>query len=105
MKKWSLGYFNKVSKNIRILSEEFRNLIENEKVDNDKTMRMLFGKFWPEFGKFWLGSGEYIDWISFALAPHNAEYFVQFVLKEHPEMIIQLDNFLKEHKLKEINIG
>jgi hypothetical protein len=98
MKKWSPYYFTRIPKDALRLASELRALLESEKVDCDFTMRKLFAQFWPEFGKFWLGAGERVDWVTFALAPHNGEMFVQFVLKEHPEMIAKVDSFIDEWK-------
>jgi hypothetical protein len=85
-------------KDVIRLASELRALLESEKVNCDQTMRMLFAPYWPEFGKFWLGTGERVDWVSFALAPHNGEMFVQFVLKEHPENFSKVEAFLQSYR-------
>lgn len=96
MRKWSQSYYSRLPKDVRQIASELRILLESEKINSDWTMRKLFAKFWPEFGHFWLATGERVEWVSFALAPHNSEMFVQFVLKEHPEMIVEVRNFLNK---------
>ena len=83
------------------LSEEFRKFLELDLVDIDSVMRDYFGKYWNDFGKWWLKkTTEKVDWVTFALAPHNSEYFTQWVFSKHPDVAKKVKMDLEAFKDK-----
>ena len=95
MKKWKT-YYSKVSKRVQDCAIKLQKLLETNNYDVDGIMREFFGKYWKEFSEFWKQSGETIDWISFACAPHNGVMFMQYVMNEYPEVLEQVEKDLCE---------
>jgi len=59
-------------------------------------MKDYFKDYWKEFQIFWKQGGETIDWVTFALMPHNGIMFMMYVFTEYPEVLQTVENDLKE---------
>ena len=85
------NYFCKISDKLFNSAIELKNILDkeidkNNEFDLDSLMKKYFGKYWKEYQEFWAQSREKIDWISYALAPHNSVNFIMYVFKEYPEV-------------------
>ena len=78
----------RVPKDVTIDAERFIKLLETSDGNAiHDVMKSYFGPYWLEFKRYWLNStDEMIDWVNFALAPHNAQNFVEYVFTKHPEV-------------------
>ena len=57
----------------------------------EEVMRDYFGKYWAEFCKEWKkDTKESLDWISFALMPHNSFYFTEWVMANNPDVLARV---------------
>ena len=71
--------------------------ITNNSEYMDKVMKEYFGTYWPEFKKYWFSkTNEKIDWINFALAPHNAQIFIEWVFVSYPNVETRLMHDLED---------
>ena len=84
------------------LSEDattFLQFVQDNNLDMHGVMVEFFGKYWAGFAAWWLKRmGERIDWISFALAPHNAHWFVCWVFGNYPEVYTAVMKALQDAK-------
>lgn len=76
-------FYSKLPKDISTDAAELQEFCETYPDGVDVTMKFYFGKHWDEFQKFW--KHEQILWTTFALAPHNARWFVEWVFYHYPE--------------------
>ena len=60
-------------------------------------MEYYFADFWPGFVAFWRKSGETPEWVTFALAPHNALWFIQWTFKEYPHVMADVVNGMNKN--------
>lgn len=92
MKKFD-GYYRKITRSIIDDVDLIVKLLQGcDNADMQEIMNEYFKAYWSEFKVFWAQSGENIDWITFALMPHNAHYFITYVFNEHPEIRIRVMN-------------
>ena len=86
-----LTFYSKLNKRVIGSAEKLQKLLETGKFDVDNVMREYFGKYWPEFCKFWKQRGETPEWVTFALAPHNGVMFIQYVFSQYPEVLERVE--------------
>lgn len=82
-----MNFYRKISKKNAEVSSALQKVLESGSVEVSAVMTHYFETYWEEFKAFWEGSGEKILWVTFALAPHNATWLVQWVFYHHPEVM------------------
>jgi len=97
MKKFT-NYYSKINKRVQDCAYKLQKLLESGEYDVDGIMKGFFENYWNEFQLFWKQSGENIDWITFALAPHNAVMFMEYVFTEYPSVLEQVEKELLKIK-------
>jgi len=90
--KWST-FYSKVPQKISDTSLVLQKVLESGDVDVNDVMSLYFKTYWKDFREFWAQSGEKIDWVTFALAPHNGNFFTTWVFYYHSDLlkIVQKD--------------
>lgn len=75
------NFYNKVPKKYTDLAVELQKFFESQgnDYDIDSVMNEYFRKHWIEFKSVWFAMHkESIEWITFALAPHNGTWFTTY---------------------------
>ena len=86
-----MNFYSRIKKKNAELSAELQKVLESGEVDVSAVMETYFKAFWEDFKVFWENSSEKILWTTFALAPHNVTYFIQWVFHYHPEIMEKLE--------------
>jgi hypothetical protein len=84
----SINFYSRIPKKVSQVAECLCKLLESGDYDNALIMDTYFRPYWHEFTQFW--TGELLIWETFALAPHNARWLIEYVLVKYPEVLEQL---------------
>lgn len=81
------NYYSRVS---AVVSDDADKIVKLfETIGGEGTTALMyhyFARYWAEFVEFWRQSGEVVDWVTFALIPHNAHWFITYVFQEYPDV-------------------
>jgi hypothetical protein len=90
-----MNFYRKISKKNAEVSSALQKVLESGNVDVSTVMAHYFETYWNDFKAFWEESGEKILWVTFALAPHNATWLVQWVFHHHADVMEQVESDMR----------
>jgi len=82
-------FYSRLSQSFLTRVGEIKDNIFNDKYGERKTfLYENYGEYWGDFCNFWIKErGEQLDWDTFVLRRHNADYFLQWLYKKHPKLL------------------
>lgn len=91
-------FYARLPKKITETSARLRKAMESGEIDNDAVLKAYFQEHWDEFKAWWLKNmGERIDWMTFARAPHNCEFFTQWVFRTKDGKLDEVEQALTQN--------
>ena len=90
------SFYSKMPAEVKEVSLELKTFMEKFPDSIEDVMRGYFCSYWQEFCKEWKkDTNENLDWISFALMPHNSIYFTEWVMVNNPEVLTKVKSDLE----------
>ncbi len=85
-------FYSRLPKKIYETSARLRKAMESGEVNNEVMLEAFFKQYWSEFAAWWRKTqSEEIHYVAFALAPHNCEYFTQWVFKNKEGVLDEVE--------------
>lgn len=88
----NFSFYASMPKRYTDAAERLRKLMEDKaEWDWNDVMKEYFGDKWNEFRRWWLErTDEPINWQTFALAPHNAVWFVSWAFFKDEDLMTRV---------------